>query len=287
MSPRLSHPLSPLHLNLHLNLHLSLHLNLKLAALKLAATNPNPSAHFFPPPTNPNPKEYRFSLVLAPTAAPRKKAARVLAEVEDGVVYLRGAEVNAGNRASGLGLLVLRIFTSLISHAFPSPPKTRSINKPVLALSLSRAGYTPDSPHCPIFISPAPTLPQPASTVNSVRAPSSTQTYICHETRSLDWLGTQYPYFFRNSQGLILKSRPDAGQEEGGEGGSGGSGEKKWKKAHVFTTFSAPPPPPAGAGTGAVVHPARAVAFFATVARAAEALAPAEGGGGGRGNGSG
>ncbi len=181
----------------------------------------------------------RFGVVLSKDCTPRVKRARVLAEVDGGLVYLRGAEVRVDERGKGLGVLVMRVFEDLIQCSFGLKGRTRLIDKPVLALALSRAGYHPMDTSCPLYVKPLGNLVQ-----------------VCHENRVVD-LNSRFPRFFRKSQGIILVRRPEDDDP----------GAKQWKRTHVFTDFEAGD---GAGGSGAIFDCAALIAFWSTVESASE-----------------
>ena len=160
-------------------------------------------------------RRFYLSLTLPRPGMSHKpmKISRILAEVEDTGVYIRGAETVPSKRGGGVGVATLTLFKMIISSTLTKIDVigTRHIDKPVLAHTLLKAGFVPASTHFPVFITPSE---------------GGCGVIICHENRTYD-LRSHFSSVFLRSQNAVIGIRP----EEGG-------GREKWRRTHVFTNYN-------------------------------------------------
>ena len=69
--------------------------------------------------------------------------ARLLAEIDKEGIFVRGVFVDDACRGKGYSRLILTTFAALCFKCFGEAPKTRVINKPILAVSLESMGFVP------------------------------------------------------------------------------------------------------------------------------------------------
>jgi len=97
----------------------------------------------------------RFSLVLNCQGDKVKKVARLLAEFDpagEGHVFLRGYHVDDDFRGRGISSLVLSTWLMLCFKCFGKAPRTRLIDKPLIALSLESLGFMPEYDRMPVYV---------------------------------------------------------------------------------------------------------------------------------------
>lgn len=95
----------------------------------------------------------RFTMILGSAREKGKQFARVLGEVDaDGQPYLRGMHVHEDERGQGLSKLVLLTWLLLCFKCFDRAPRTRLIDKPLIALALHSLGFVADDQSWPVFV---------------------------------------------------------------------------------------------------------------------------------------
>lgn len=95
----------------------------------------------------------RFSLILGNDRRKGAKAARILCEVDDAAIHVRGVEVAEEQRGRGLAKLALGTLAAL-GVLLDAEIRARPQTKPVVARALTSLGFRPVDESWPILIAP-------------------------------------------------------------------------------------------------------------------------------------
>ena len=95
----------------------------------------------------------RFSLILGNDRRKGAKAARILCEVDDAAIHVRGVEVAEEQRGRGLAKLALGTLAAL-GVLLDAEIRARPQTKPVVARALTSLGFRPVDESWPILVAP-------------------------------------------------------------------------------------------------------------------------------------